>query len=641
MQDRQLAFCASGVVLFQQTALCLFCLMLMAAAPVALASDATRFDTLIQQLDNGELVFTDRAAIDDFVRQLKETAPAKDEKRQLRLKRELCTVDFFDTPDQGIIYANQFLHNPALSQDMVSLTYFYLCRAYHHGSKNQLVEQDADLRQALALSARSEDPLAKAQALSGYADLRSSRGEHAEALMSLFEAHQLYKKLGNRFGIGSSVENIAISFRRMGEYDKAIEYLELSEKEFAAPGDKYRLGFLLQQKAFVYGEIGKPEVAKELLQRVRQLYIQIGEPVYATATEVDQMWIANQQERYSESLELAKRIKLQLLQYQQQGGGQKAVNEELFALYQAEALAGTGQIKAALEMFIEAEKLISALDNPRYSMWLHRAWSKALARAGDYQQAYQQLLQANALESELNSLAKKQQESLLRYQFDTELKDEKNSQLKAENQLTAQQVQVLESAQRWQYIAIALFIILALIALFYAISQIQRNRQLHRLAMTDELTQVANRRSVLWFAAQVRQQAQDSQQSWCLLLIDIDYFKQCNDNYGHDAGDEVLVHIAAALKNLIRPLDRLGRTGGEEFLLVLPQTELPSATEVAERLRSCVESLQFAAYPALRISISIGVAQAGRQEDVREVMSRADAALYQAKANGRNRVIVT
>lgn len=605
------------------------------------AADAQAFDSLIQRLDNGDLVFADRAAIDDYMQQLKAAVPPDDAKRQRRLQREQCYADFYDKPDQGIAYANQFLHKVEMNQDLVNLSHFYLCRAYHYGSKNQLIEQDADLQQAVGLAGRSEDPLTKAQALSDYAELLSSRGDNGEALVQLFEANQLYKKLGNRFGIGDTVESIATSLRRIGEYDKALEYLELSEKEFAAPGDKYRLGFLWQQKAFIYGETGKPEMARQMLERTKQLYLQIGEPLYAAAADVDLMWVANQQERFGESLEIAAKVEQQLNRYQQQGGGEKVVNAELFVLYQAEALAGTGQLASALEKFIEAEKLITALENPRYSMWLHRSWSKALAQAGDYTRAYQQLVQANLLEQQLNSLSKKQRESLLRYQFDTELKDEKNNQLQAQNQLTSQQLQVLESAQRWQYIAIALFIILALIALFYAISQIQRNRQLHRLAMTDELTRVANRRSILWFAENVRQQSLQHQQHWCLLLIDIDYFKQCNDNYGHDAGDQVLVQTAAMLKQQLRAQDRVGRTGGEEFLVVLPNTDVAGATEVAEQLRLSVHALSFSGYPGIQISISVGVAQAGRLEDVREVMSRADAGLYQAKSSGRNKVIVS
>ena len=94
---------------------------------------------------------------------------------------------------------------------------------------------------------------------------------------------------------------------------------------------------------------------------------------------------------------------------------------------------------------------------------------------------------------------------------------------------------------------------------------------------------------------------------WCLLLIDIDYFKQCNDNFGHDAGDQVLVQTAAAMKSLLRASDRVGRTGGEEFLLVLPDTELEAATAIAERLRQVVAQLTFAPYHEVKITVSIGV----------------------------------
>ncbi len=198
---------------------------------------------------------------------------------------------------------------------------------------------------------------------------------------------------------------------------------------------------------------------------------------------------------------------------------------------------------------------------------------------------------------------------------------------------------MLEAAQRWQYIAIALFVVLALIALLYAISQIQRNKRLHKLAMTDELTQVGNRRCVLARCDQVQQQAAQLQQSWCLMIADIDYFKQCNDQFGHEAGDEVLVAVAKTLHDTLRQHDSIGRSGGEEFLLVLPDTGEVQALEVAERLRLAVALLQFPRFPAYQVTVSIGLTQAGRHEQVREVISRADSALYRAKDNGRNQVV--
>lgn len=611
---------------------------LLSVSLASQAADVERFDALIRQLDNGELVFIDRAAVEQFSRQLQSYLPPGDAQRELRLQRELCGSNYPDDPKAGIKFANQFIQQAALQQQPLTLSHFYLCRAGHYGNSNQLAEQEADLTQAVALAKRSEDKLTLAMALSARADMHSFRGEYADSLVALFEAHQLYKALSHRYGIGYTVENIGTSFRRMGEYDKAIEYLELSENEFTAPGDSYRLGFLLQQKAFVYGEQGKTVDAKQLLERVRKLYQQIGESAFVTAIDIDLLWVANLEQRYSQSVELAAQILPQLAQLAQKPGGAQVVNQGLFYLYYAEALSATGQAAAAQQMFLQAEAELLAINSPRYLLWLQRAWSAAQARAGDYAEAYQRLVAANKLQEQLNNQAKQQRESLLRYQFDSALQAEKNQQLTLENKLSLQQVQTLESAQRWQYIAIGLFILLALIALFYAISQIQRNRQLHRLAMTDELTQVANRRSILWFAEQVRQRSELSLEPWCLVLIDIDFFKQCNDNYGHDAGDQVLQQTAQAMKSLARSTDRLGRTGGEEFLFVLPQTRLDAAIDIAERLRGVVAALQFSAYPAIRISVSLGVTQAGRQEDVREVMSRADHALYQAKAAGRNQV---
>ncbi len=603
------------------------------------AGNSAKFDQLILQLEQGEVIFTSRNEVDVFTQQLKTALPVADPVRALRLNRELCSNDFLDKPEQGVIFANKFITELKEGQDVVNLSHFYLCRAQHFASQNRRTEQQQDLATALDLAKQSEDKLTQALMLSSQAEMYSTSGQHADSLVLLFKAHDLYKELGHRFGIGYSVENIATAFRRMGEYEKAIEYLDLSEKEFAAPSDHYRLGFLLQQKAFIYGELGKPAIAKQLFNRVRQIYQQIGEPTFVTTTDIDLMWVANMEQRYSESLELADKITAQLASYQQEGEGQQVVNQGLFYLYRAEALAGTGNLSQALSQFEQANEVISSLNNRRYLLWLMRAWSKALADAGLHEQAYQRLLQANQLQDELTSQAKQQRESLLRYQFDSALQDEKNKQLKAENKLSGQQVIVLESAQRWQYVAIGLFVMLALIALFYAISQIQRNRQLHRLAMTDELTQVANRRSILWFADQTRLKAIAQQQPWCLLLIDIDYFKQCNDSFGHDAGDQVLIGIAAAMKNLLRASDRVGRTGGEEFLLVLPDLELSAATAIAERLRQVVMQLKFPHYAQVKITVSIGVTQAGRQEDVREAMSRADAALYQAKSLGRNQVV--
>lgn len=604
------------------------------------AADAARFDALIEQYEQGELVFVDRAAVEQFARQLESYLPPNDKDRALRLKRELCTVDFIDNPQEGIAYANQFINDPDLQQNRLLLSHFYLCRATHYSFTNELQLQEADLEQAVELARQSEDKLTLANALSARADMYSFRGQSADSLVLLFEAHQLYKSLAHRFGIGNTVQSIGTSFRRMGEFEQAIHYLELSEAEFNRPDDGYRLAFLLQQKAFAYAELGKTAKAKELLLKVQQLYQQIGEPAFVVALDIDLMWVSNLEGNYQATVDKAVKVLTELQTITGRNNGARVVNEALFYLYYAEALVGTGQIEQGLAMYVKANQEITPLNSQRYQMWLMRSWSQSLAIAGDYANAYQKLLSANQLQEQLSNLAKQQREALLRYQFDTDRQAEKNDRLQLENQLSAQQVLALETVQRWQYIAIALFVLLTFIALFYARSQIFRNRQLHQLAMTDELTQVANRRSILLYAQQTRQLSVQQKKHWCLLLIDIDFFKQCNDDYGHEAGDSVLVQVSQAMKTCLRSSDRLGRTGGEEFLLVLSDTELAAAVDIAERLRLLVAELDYPGYSSLRVTVSIGATQALASDDVREAMSRADRALYQAKASGRNRVVV-
>lgn len=599
---------------------------------------AERFDQLVAALDRGDLMLTDTAAALQYVAQLQTELPEGDPRRQLRLDREACQWRFSAAPDDGIAFANSYINNEALRSDYLNLSYFYQCRAFYQASKGRLAEQDEDIRQAQALANKSEDKLAQASIALFAAEASSLRGQHADALVQLFRGFEQYKQLNQRAGIGYSLESIAVAYRRMGEFDKALEYLDQSEKEYVSPDDKSRLVTLLQQKAFVYADLGQAPEARQLFHRVRQMLFDLGEDQYVISTDIDLMWIANLEGKFADTLELADAIRPKLAERAQKNEG-LVINQSLFPLYEGEARAALGQIDPALQLFAQAEKLLNDSPNPRYQLLLQRAWSVAEAKAGRYDQAYQRLMQAMQLQEQLNSQIKQQREALLRYQFDSDLQKSKNTELMAEQQLNEKQLQAMAQAQRWQYIAIVLFVVLAIIALFYAISQILRNKRLQRLALTDELTQVANRRSILAYTHEVSAKATQLHQPWALMIADIDHFKLCNDTYGHDAGDEVLTEVAATMQHAMRQMDRVGRSGGEEFLLVLPDTTQHQAVEIASRLRKRIEQLTFSRYPQIQVTVSIGVTQAARNEEIRETIARADKALYEAKNNGRNQVV--
>jgi two-component system cell cycle response regulator len=164
------------------------------------------------------------------------------------------------------------------------------------------------------------------------------------------------------------------------------------------------------------------------------------------------------------------------------------------------------------------------------------------------------------------------------------------------------------------------------------------------LALTDELTGLYNRRYLFAHLDELIDRANDGGNCAAVWLFDIDHFKRVNDTHGHAAGDEVLREIAARATNSVRSADLVARIGGEEFAVVMPETDLAVAARAAERLRAAIADRPFAARAtgaALPVTVSIGVtvtAPAGG--DARDQMlKRADEALYAAKAAGRNRVV--
>jgi diguanylate cyclase (GGDEF)-like protein len=162
---------------------------------------------------------------------------------------------------------------------------------------------------------------------------------------------------------------------------------------------------------------------------------------------------------------------------------------------------------------------------------------------------------------------------------------------------------------------------------------------LHRSANTDVLTHLLNRRAMMYQLEIVMNQFYRSDRLFAIILIDVDFFKRVNDVYGHDGGDMVLVHLAQILQTKMRKADSASRWGGEEFLVLLPDTALDQAHEIAERLRSYVE-----ANPApsnIQITISLGIAVIRQHgNSVESLITAADHALYAAKNNGRNQIAI-
>jgi len=169
----------------------------------------------------------------------------------------------------------------------------------------------------------------------------------------------------------------------------------------------------------------------------------------------------------------------------------------------------------------------------------------------------------------------------------------------------------------------------------------ERNIELRELSVTDSLTGLFNREHLHETLVNELARSERHQHEFGILMLDIDRFKQFNDNFGHLAGDEVLRKVASIFKSSVRSCDYVARYGGEEFIIMLPETPMEEAVQAAERIRACVEKEPFSPEgKRIKITISVGVSsfpQHGTGE--KALIQKADEALYEAKKSGRNRVV--
>lgn len=184
---------------------------------------------------------------------------------------------------------------------------------------------------------------------------------------------------------------------------------------------------------------------------------------------------------------------------------------------------------------------------------------------------------------------------------------------------------------------IAAFVLLGTLFFTYRHYMLIRyNRMLKTLSVTDTLTGLNNRLKIDETLQIQLEMWNRYRQGFSLMIIDLDHFKQINDSYGHQVGDEVLKRMAEIFKHELRATDIAGRWGGEEFIIICPETRLEGAQAIAEKVRTSIENLEF--NRRHKVTVSIGVTQISFGDDFTGIVKRADDALYEAKAKGRNRV---
>jgi len=509
-----------------------------------------------------------------------------------------------------------------------------LCHGYGLESKAEYEAALGEYAAAVKEGRRLHEPLLLADALSTRADLLSFRGNFADAIIAYQEAYPLFVKIGRERNIRYVLDGIANLYSRLGEHGRALEYLHQLYVAAEATQAPLIIGASLISIGHALSRKGDHAQA---LERYQQAW-----DIFKTEEAPGQLAIL-QQSLGASKLELNQPADALNYLDDAMTRFQKLADPVQLALtrvYRGRALQALKRETEALTELDAAVPVLKERDNLRYLAEAQRARHQLLAASKQWPTAYAELNAFLDTHTELDQQLREEQTARLRVQFDSEKKEQENSLLQKEN---AQSDQALAAAERirWlQSIVIALSSVLLVVFGYLAYKQVKATRRMQSLALTDELTTLPNRRHILTYANDQISLARDNKSMLCALVFDVDYFKRINDSHGHLIGDQVLQRIALACNNALREGDKLGRTGGEEFLVVLPGAKAPAAMEVAERLRQAVDQIDCSdLHPTLHVTISIGVCEwAPNLTDINQLSHRADNALYRAKESGRNRI---
>jgi diguanylate cyclase (GGDEF)-like protein len=600
----------------------------------ARAPGAAAFDALFRQLDDGGIQRLDAAALRTQLAELDRLRPAGDSHRNLLARSLRCNWGFPDNIVAARPLAEAGLRDARAAHDADAEVRFLQCRGAIREQLEAPAQALADYLSAIEIARRIENDRLLADGLVARGNVHSLLGEQGRAVLDFLDAQRLYERAGRHFDAETNLLNLAIAYRRMGDADKAIEYLRQSAASAEREQDWNTLLTTLYQTAFIHEDAGRADEALAAYQRGLALAVRQGSTydVGGTWLGMANAYLLKHEPR--QALQALDRAEAAFKSF-----GDRS-NQEMVDLRRGQAHAALGDHARALQSYARAARSIEASGNLRYMAYLYEARAKTLQALGRSDAAIADLERYIALQKRIADANRSQQSEVLRYQFDTARRDLENARLQAEQQSQQQKLDATERVRRWQALTLVSAGVLMLLLLGLLWRQLRRMRRIRLLAMTDELTGVGNRRRIDAAGELAVAQARATGTPLAVLTFDLDNFKRINDTQGHAAGDRVLIAVVRACERTLRAHDLLGRLGGEEFVVLAPDTAREGALQVGERLRAAVASLDLSAIaPDLHVTISLGLALLRpRDAGLHDVIGRADVALYRAKAAGKNRV---
>ncbi|WP_374346999.1 diguanylate cyclase [Chitinimonas sp.] len=492
----------------------------------------------------------------------------------------------------------------------------------------------ADFDAALKLAREHGFEEERAGVLIEKARILQEQSRFNDALPLLFEAHGIFERLHKANEVSKTLGALADAYARLGDETQAVDYYRRAIDGLTKASDamsRSNLSYNLAGSLFNLNQLDEAEriLTRELANALKlRDAAMIGFIRYRLGTIAEKRgWEKTALAYYDAALPAFVKSDDFIQQFNVQ-------------THRAQLLA-VPDAAAAMAAFDEARRLLHLIETPYRRMDLHDAGSKMYKRMGRYADALAELEQWVRADQTNDAQFNRQAATEMQVRFDAKAKEIENALLKSEQRRQAAELHASRNGHWLLLIGLASSLAMLSAVAFLLVYQVRQKRRYADLAMLDELTGAPNRRHIIAYAQRQLEACRSVGSDFSLAVIDLDNFKAINDRCGHEAGDAALKAFAQASQGELRRGDRLGRLGGEEWLLVMPSAKQDELHRVFERLRSEFQLLRPASIASdIELSFSMGVAQAQAGESFERLLARADAAMYSAKQSGRDQLVL-
>lgn len=532
------------------------------------------------------------------------------------------------TSDKGLQLARQL-------QDRYLESIFSIGLGLGKIVNQEYIESKRLIKLGFSLAESQGEKALMGEALMALGYLSNELGYYDEALDHYLAANELYLQFGTKINQSESLSAISLAYGSLGQKQKSIEYQKKSLSMIDPEVDIMDASITYYNLGVTYREINDLVNAKHYMQLALKKSQQINDAVGIAFAEYELSALASEEG----NTELALQKTNQVIEIFKTNGLNNMVTLCLMA--KARHLAVLGQ-PGAFEALKEAKLIIDKNQSTQRQIDYFATLSFVYEKNNNMAKALETLREKEKKQAELHKKQMQSKTQKIQAGFDFKQKETDNQLLQKD--LALQSAKIAEKdSQKLILMLILGFVITVLASIGFLLrTQIRSKERFKNLALYDELTKAPNRRHIMEYARRKQDDHILFSEPVVLAILDIDWFKKVNDQFGHDVGDNVLVKFAQCLQQALRNNDKFGRIGGEEWLVVLPSTQLSKVKMVFNRLQKILAEENFQGLPNdYAITASMGATQIkGKDKSIEDTLKRADKKLYQAKQAGRNCLIV-